>query len=605
MSIRFRQIHKQISPLFLVAERRKLALVVVANTFLSLLDLIGVSLVGLIGALSVRGIQSSAPGSRLSQLLEMLSLDDNSLQFAVTVMGSFAAATFLVRTFLSALVTRWLLAFLGYKSADISSKVAERVIGTNIQKVERAPENETLFSISTGATSLTIGVVGSTVTLLSDLILVLLLFVLLIIFTPSVAIPTIAIFIVTAIFLNRAMHKRSSKLGSEWFGTITASNTTIIDSVSIQRNIFTSNLQNEFVNKIYQSRLSVGRNLAKSEFMPYVTKYVIELVLVVFTFSLAASQFILQDATQAVATLSIFMAAGMRVAPAVMRIQQASIQLVGSLASSKSTLEILDYEVLDYSKTGHAVLSDEKKDDYIVECKDLDFKFSRDSHFSLKGINLSFHAGTFTAIVGQSGSGKSTLVDLMLGVLGPDSGEVKICGLPPIEAIRRDPNLVGYVPQHTHIIAGTVFENVALSASNSVTSEMFWQVVKSIGMEDFISSLPRGLDTKLGQGGHRLSGGQAQRIGIARALIKTPRLIILDEATSALDAQIENQISKNISDLKNFGATVVVIAHRLSTVREADTVVYMSEGQIVSVGSFEEIRINVPDFDIQAKLMGL
>jgi ATP-binding cassette, subfamily B, bacterial PglK len=605
MSNRFRQIHEQISPLFLLAERRKLALVVAANTFLSLLDLIGVSLVGLIGALSVRGIQSSAPGSRLSQLLEMLSLDDNSLQFAVTVMGSFAAATFLIRTFLSALVTRWLLAFLGNKSADISSKVAERVIGANIQKVEKAPENETLFSISTGATSLTIGVVGSTITLLSDLILVLLLFVLLIIFTPSVAIPTIAIFIVTAIFLNRAMHKRSSKLGSEWFGTITESNTTIIDSVSIQRNIFTSNLQNEFVNKIYQSRLSVGRNLAKSEFMPYVTKYVIELVLVVFTFSLAASQFILQDATQAVATLSIFMAAGMRVAPAVMRIQQASIQLVGSLASSKSTLDILDYEFLDHSKTPDSVLSDEKKEEYILVCKDLGFKFSTDSHFSLKGINLSLRAGTFTAIVGQSGSGKSTLVDLMLGVLGPDSGEVRLCGLPPIEAIRRDPNLVGYVPQHTHIIAGTVFENVALSDSNSVTSEMFWRVAKSIGMEDFISSLPLGLDTKLGQGGHRLSGGQAQRIGIARALIKTPRLIILDEATSALDAQIENQISKNISDLKNFGATVVVIAHRLSTVREADTVVYMSEGQIVSVGSFEEIRINVPDFDIQAKLMGL
>jgi ABC-type multidrug transport system fused ATPase/permease subunit len=602
---RFKQIYKQISPLFIAVERRKLALVVAANTFLSLLDLIGVSLVGLIGALSVRGIQSSVPGSRLSQILEILGLGDNSLQFAVTVIGSFAATTFLVRTFLSALVTRWLLTFLGYKSADISSKVAERVIGTNIQKVERAPENETLFSISTGATSLTIGVVGSAVTLLSDLILVLLLFILLVIFTPSVAIPTIAIFIVTVLFLNRAMHKRSSKLGSEWYGTSTRSNTTIIDSLSIQRNIFTSNLQNEFVNKIYQARLSVGRILAKSEFMPYITKYVIELVLVLFTFSLAASQFILQDATQAVATLSVFMAAGMRVAPAVMRIQQASIQFVGSLASSKSTLEILDYLTLDYSKRPQSVLTVEKKDEHVVVCKDLDFKFSSDSHFSLKGINLSLYPGTFTAIVGQSGSGKSTLVDLMLGVLGPNSGEVKLCGLPPIDAIRMEPNLVGYVPQHTHIIAGTVFENVALSASNSVTSEMFWQVIKSIGMEDFISSLPHGLETKLGQGGHRLSGGQAQRIGIARALIKSPRLIILDEATSALDAQIEYQISKNISDLKNSGATVVVIAHRLSTVREADTVVYMSEGQIVSVGSFEEIRTNVPDFDIQAKLMGL
>jgi ATP-binding cassette subfamily C protein len=605
MRKKFLDLKRQISPLFLVSEKRRLALVVIANTFLSLLDIIGVSLIGLIGALSVRGIQSSAPGSRLSQILEAINLGDNSLQFAITVIGSFAAATFLIRTLLSALVTSWLLTFLGYKSADISSKVAEQVIGANIQEVERVPENETLFSISTGATSLTIGVVGSCITLLSDLILVLLLFLLLMILTPSVALPTISIFIVTAMILNRMMHKRSSKLGLEWFGTITESNTTIIDSISIQRNIYTSSLQNEFINKIFQSRLLVGQNLAKSEFMPYVTKYVIELVLVVFTFTLAASQFLLQDATQAVATLSIFMAAGMRVAPAVMRIQQASIQLTGSLASSKSTLEILNSGNVEPTKRNRFTNSKDDENACAVECKDLNFKFASDSKFAMEGLNLRLNPGTFTAVVGPSGSGKSTLVDLILGVLNPDSGEVKLYGSPPKEAIRRNPNLVGYVPQHTHIIAGTVFENVALSTSNSITPELFWKVIHSIGMEDFVSSLPSGLDSKLGQGGHRLSGGQAQRIGIARALIKSPQLIILDEATSALDAQIENQISKNVADLKKSGATVVVIAHRLSTVREADTVIYMAEGQIVSIGSFDEIRTNVPDFDIQAKLMGL
>ena len=122
--------------------------------------------------------------------------------------------------------------------------------------------------------------------------------------------------------------------------------------------------------------------------------------------------------------------------------------------------------------------------------------------------------------------------------------------------------------------------------------------------DDFVSALPRGMDTSVGDRGTKLSGGQRQRIGIARALFTRPKLLVLDEATSSLDGQTESDISQAIQGLKG-SVTVVMIAHRLATVINADQVIYMDKGRIIAQGTFEEVRRVVPDFDAQAKLMGL
>jgi len=123
-------------------------------------------------------------------------------------------------------------------------------------------------------------------------------------------------------------------------------------------------------------------------------------------------------------------------------------------------------------------------------------------------------------------------------------------------------------------------------------------------MEDYVKSLPLRLETQVGERGTRMSGGQRQRLGIARALFTKPKLLVLDEATSALDGETESAISQAIQNLRG-SVTVIMIAHRLSTVRNADSVIYMDKGKIISVGTFEEVRSSVPDFDRQAKLMGL
>ena len=220
-------------------------------------------------------------------------------------------------------------------------------------------------------------------------------------------------------------------------------------------------------------------------------------------------------------------------------------------------------------------------------------------------IDLEIKSGTTTAIVGPSGAGKTSLIDVILGVTTPDSGKASVSGIDPRASIQKWPGAIAYVPQDISIANRTIAENVALGFEiESVGLELIWKALEIAQLADFVRSLPEGLNTHVGDRGAKLSGGQRQRLGIARALITNPRLLVFDEATSALDGKSELDVSDAINALKGM-MTVVLIAHRLSTVRNADLVVYLDNGDLITSGTFDEVRKRVPDFDLQAKLMGI
>jgi ABC-type multidrug transport system fused ATPase/permease subunit len=172
-------------------------------------------------------------------------------------------------------------------------------------------------------------------------------------------------------------------------------------------------------------------------------------------------------------------------------------------------------------------------------------------------------------------------------------------------AVAKWPGAIAYVPQDVAISSGTIRENVALGfPEQQATDELVTNALKVAQLHQFVSDLPRGLDTQVGERGAKISGGQRQRLGIARAMFTRPHLLVLDEATSSLDGETEASISDAIHELRG-STTVVLIAHRLSTVRDADIVVYLADGKIKTMGTFDEVRRAVPDFDRQAKLMGL
>jgi len=240
-----------------------------------------------------------------------------------------------------------------------------------------------------------------------------------------------------------------------------------------------------------------------------------------------------------------------------------------------------------------------------IEFNDVTFSYPRSPSPALEHVALFCEMGSSTAVVGRTGAGKSTLVDLMLGMLQPNSGSVTIADVSPSQAIATWPGGIGYVPQSVALFDSSVRENIALGLPpGSYDDKMVWGALEIAHLDEFIRSKPDGLETLIGERGVRLSGGQRQRLGLARALFTRPKLLVLDEATSSIDTETEHAITEALTSLAG-ETTIVTIAHRLSTVRRADQVVYLEAGRIISVGAFEEVRLEVPQFERQAQLAGL
>jgi ATP-binding cassette, subfamily B, bacterial PglK len=588
-------------------DRKKIYLVALVQIAMGFVDLAGVAVIGILGALAVNGIQSKGPGERVASVLDLLGLGDQTFQTQAAVLGIIATILLLGRTIFSVFFTRKTLFFLSHKGAKASSELISKLLSQSLLDIQSRTTQQTLFAVTNGVSVIMLGVVGTAVTIIADGSLLMILSVGLFIVDPTMALGTVLMFGIIGLILYKILNVKAKTLGAKNTQLTIESNEKILEVLNSYRESMVHNRRDHYANEIGTMRYKLGNVLAENAFIPYISKYVIESALVFGGLLLSAVQFLLQDAAQAVATLTVFMAAGSRIAPAALRLQQASLAIKGSLAQAKPTLELMaSLDGVEFSSP-----SDQSPDiEHIgfiptIEVKDLFFKYPNSEFVAVDGQNFSIAAGSSVAVVGSTGAGKTTAVDLILGLLEPEDGLVLISGLKPQEAIVRWPGAISYVPQDVVISNGTIRENVGLGfKSEYVSEELVWDAIKAAQLDSYVNTLPLGLDTQVGERGTRMSGGQRQRLGIARALFTKPKLLVLDEATSALDGETEAAISKAVQDLRG-SVTVIMIAHRLSTVRNADSVIYMDKGQIKSIGTFEEVRASVPDFDRQAKLMGL
>jgi ABC-type branched-subunit amino acid transport system ATPase component len=300
----------------------------------------------------------------------------------------------------------------------------------------------------------------------------------------------------------------------------------------------------------------------------------------------------------------VFIAAGTRIAPALLRIQQGILIIRNSLGTAVSTIQLirdLKEEPDNFSST---LLGTDEPFTPIVVLKNLSFQFPNANEQLLNNISLDIAEGSRVAIVGPSGSGKSTLVDIMLGIIPPTKGEATISNVLARDASREWPGKIGYVPQDVWLFDGTLRENILLGWQKSISdSDLEW-VVQQSNLTEMLKDLPLGLNTVIGSSGQSLSGGQRQRIGIARALLTKPQLLVMDEATSSLDSSSESLITNAISNLQN-DTTVIMIAHRLASIMSFERIIYLDQGQVLADGTFQEVRFAIPDFDRQADLLGL
>jgi ABC-type multidrug transport system fused ATPase/permease subunit len=589
------------------SEQRKIVLVIGIQLFLSVLDLIGVAIVGILGALAVRGVQSQEAGDRVSMVLRFLQIEDLSFQNQMVVLGLLAACLLIARTIASIYLNRKTLFFLSRRGATISARLTSQLLSQSLLKVQNRTSQLTLFSLTNGVEIVVLKILGTAVTLVSDLSLLVVMVVGLFIVDPTIAISSILLFGLIGLALYKLMHKRAYTLGLAHHNYAIKTNEKVIEVLNSYRESTVRNRRNYYAREIGELRRKMADTSANMAFMPSISKYVMETTVVIGALVIAGIQFMMKDAVQAVATLSVFLAAGTRIAPAALRLQQGAVQIKEASGSASSTLALIEeLRLIEIDKDNPDILN-LIHHGFVPEIsiKDASLTYPTKNSPAVQDLNLHIPAGSSLAFVGPSGAGKTTIVDMILGVLTPDQGTIEISGGNPLDSIKKWPGAISYVPQDVMISNGTIRENVALGYPLEVaTDQLVYAALEIADLVDFVKTLPKGLDTEVGERGTKISGGQRQRLGIARAMFTNPSLLVLDEATSSLDGETELKVSDAIKDLgKN--TTVILIAHRLSTVKDVDIVVYMAEGRIKAIGKFEEVRNKVTDFDRQAQLMGL
>jgi ATP-binding cassette subfamily C protein len=510
------------------------------------------------------------------------------------------------KTLISITITKRTLHFLANRSSIISRELVRNVLSQPLSRVYARGAHELHYVLGPGVNGIVLGILGVAATVIADTSLLVVLGVGLAFLSPTIAFTSLIFFGVVALTLHFIIKTHAIGTGQVILESELNSGRLIAEALDLYRELYVRNKRLNYGESISKVRYSSAMAQAKQTFLPNISKYVLEISVIVGSVTIAGIQFVTQSATVALAGLGLFVIAGGRIAPALMRLQQSAMHIESHAASLDATLETISIfrsfdQGFESDNDLNLVHSGFKPS---VDVNNLSFGFNNSEDF-IKNINLNIPPGSTVAIVGPSGSGKTTLINLILGLLEPSNGEILISGRAPLSAVSEWTGAIAYVPQEVKLITGTFRENIELGTHFPKSGdEILVNSLEKSKLVDLVSQLPQGLETIIGQSGYQLSGGQKQRLGLARAFYTNPKLIILDEATSALDSATENDITNALESLRG-DVTLIVIAHRLSTVRNADFVIYLNQGQVVAQGSFNEVRQQVPDFDRQANLMGL
>jgi len=605
-SLKFAKI-KKVLLLLDKQDRFKLFLVLIINILLAFLDLLGVALIGVASAVLIRGLQGLAAGDQVTRFLELFNLEGLPLQVLLIFLVSSAIFFFIIKTILSIYFLRKTLRYMSTRNAQISSSLVSKMLNRPVEKIYGNSIQHQIYNVTGGVGVLVGGVITSLVVIAADLVLVLVMIVGLMAVDPITSVGTLMVFTGIGFLLYFLLHKRVANLTTKSAYQNIYFNQKISEGINSFRDLFIKGGREFYVNEIRKTKMQLAGYEAELKFIPNISKYTIEISVILGIALISGIQFYLFDSNRAIAVISVFLAASTRIAPAIIRLQQNVISVKSSLSAAKPTFDLIDElngikeleRIETIINTSHTNFLPK------VKLDNLKFTYIDATENTIQDISLEIGEGKFIAFVGPSGGGKSTLIDLILGLLAPSSGSISISGLTPVDAIKKWPGSIGYVPQDVFIENSTVKENICLGFNpESVSDDLVWRALQLADLSDFVKGLEGQLTYRISDAGKNLSGGQRQRLGIARALLTKPKIVIFDEATSALDAETENRVSESILKLTG-ECTVIFIAHRLSVVRSADMIYYIDKGKIVSQGSFEELRKLNADFNNQANFMGI
>ena len=582
-------------------ERLKWFLLTGARAALSILDLAGILAIGfVVTSTAIFLTQGSSP----DRILEFAGLSIPAVTAqTLPIVAVAILITFLLKAFLSIVITKRAAYHVATIEARAAKVISETLFGADLTKVRLKSREEMAFAIQFGSPAAFNSLLNFASTVITEGSLFVLICLGFLLIDPLSTLAAISYFALVAIVIQYFVGTLMSRAGEQATRSTIEANGAVGDLLAVFRELSVLGLRHKYIERIYKSRITAADSAATQTYLSGMPRYIVEAALLVGVAAFILVQALTGDIVSSAATVGVFLSGGFRLTAAMLPLQSALLNIKGSLPLARKAHDILfDVEVATPEEVGQNFPAENLNRSLVsgalgVKFLEISFAYPNSSKAIIRDLSLSIEAGDQVAFIGPSGAGKSTLADLMCGVLAPKTGKILV------GQADGPPRSVSYVPQRPGLVSGTLAQNVALGLFGEEMDEArVWDALEKAHLREVVLSLPHGIHTDLGNYQDSLSGGQIQRVGLARALYTSPGLLVMDEATSALDAESESEIAKALDQIRG-KVTVVLIAHRLNTVQHADKVFLINEGKVTDQGTFLELVKRNPTLDQLVQLM--
>ena len=578
-------------------ERRKVIYFSALQVLTSFLDLFGILLAGLIAGIALERDNSGPLTQNISKILSRFYFNPLSWTSLLGFLILVALTLLATKSITNIILSRSLYTSLADSLSRIAKETFQKVLLSKYLYVKQLKTQEVGYALTDGLTFLVIGIVGSFLTGLVEMSMLILILLGLIWLNPIMAFGATVFFFLLAFFISFFVGRRVKNYGSDYTKCTNESRSTIIDALYLYREINLSGAGDFFSERFSQSRSISAFSYSRLYWLQQVPKYIMELGIILGAALLAALSWFTSNPTEGITSLAVFLMASTRVVPSILRLQGVHLSLREFSGKSEGIFSLLgEIASAPENFSDNQNLNTNSTNVPPKICM-TGIEFSYDKLSTIRDANLTIVGGSAVTLMGPSGSGKSTICELILGLLTPYKGTVTYDGLSISDWRNQVGASIAYLPQDPHYFGGTIRENVTLSSAQYENSdEGVWKALEFAQIADYVHSLPLGLDTVLSDRGLQLSGGQRQRIGIARTLYLQPKVLVIDEGTSALDHETDYALAQMFSLLKG-KSTVIRVTHRISTSELDQLVAYIEDGSIREFGTMAQIQEKVATFE--------
>jgi len=592
----------------------KSLVVVPINLMLTILDLAAVIALGVVTSLIVSPNSTGSQRVWINKFFELLGQEDTNTRQIVVTLGIFALGILVSKSMITLFISSWISRHFSFKAAFVSTRLVSEYLEGRLNAVKSNSAQKTIFALTEGVQNLVISIYAASLVLVADIIILTVYSVGLLFVSPSLGVVIVLYFGVISIGLSRITAGKIRELGTASSEAKIGSSQRLQDLMNLFRELHARYQVKEFIEDFAMQRQHLANSVSKMNLISLNNKHIMEFAMVIGVFLMGWIQLSTNELTDALFILSVFIASIARILPAIIRLQSGFLRVRSAIYQSQPTIAMLNTvrkNGREYGSVSKTKKGDERVDSTrvfvpSVSLSQLSFRFDSNSDWILRDLNLEVAPSEFLAITGPSGIGKSSLLDLILGLLEPTSGIIEISGMNPLIAEETWPGRIAYVPQDVWLLDGTLRSNLSLSSSKFEDYKFEYlakQYLRDVDLYTFFQEI-EGLDTRIGPGGLVLSGGQKQRIGIIRALLAEPTLILLDESTSAVDATTEKRIFKMLNQYRQErkDVTLLVVSHRLSTIKSAERILYLGGKGEAAVGNFESLVMSNSAFRSQVAM---